>query len=297
MRAQPIRFIIIIFTLILLGCSDNHNDVKSIVITIDPNKKEDKYRVINISDKDSVKVFMEKFNNRESEPAKFYPRFSIEINYKNKTEKYLGNANHIKDAEGHTYKLLAKDWEIFNQREKIKEIKLKTSNGAAINLKFIVDSDDNSAPFYYKVNLFLNDKVLKIDEANNEYQFDKNDIKLFEYKNTIYIFCLYKDRPDPDKWRIFSIKNSKYSKAINLDADQGIDFNDADNDGIVEFGGFPQFYEAYCDKCDSAYYMSNLIYQIRDSITLDSTMTINENTKKYGKHIDFTRGKHIVKIK
>lgn len=184
-----------------------------------------------------------------------------------------------------------------NQSDKIKEVKLKTSNGSEITLKFILDGEDASAPFYYKVNLFLNNKLLKTDETNNEYQFDKNSIKLFEYKNGIYIFCLYKDRPDPDKWRIFFVKNDNYLKAMNLDADSGIDFKDVDNDGMIEFGGFPQFYEAYCDKCDSAYYMSNLVYQIGDSVTLDSTATINENVKKYGKHIDFTRGKHIVKIK
>lgn len=184
-----------------------------------------------------------------------------------------------------------------NKNDRNKEVKLKTSNGSEINLKFILDGNDTSPPYYYKVSLFFNKKLLKTDEINNEYQFDKNDIKIFEYKSTIYIFCLYKDRPDPDKWRVFFLNKGNYLKAINFDADKGIEFKDIDNDGMIEFGGFPEFYEAYCENCDSAYYMSNLVYQIGHSITLDSTATINENIKMYGKQIDFTRGKHIVKSK
>lgn len=105
---------IISCVLLISSCSQNQNDVKSITVIVDPNKKENKYQVINITGKDSIRVFMEKLNNREAEPVKFYPRFSIEINYTDKTEKYLGNANHIKDEEGRTYKLLAKDWDIYN---------------------------------------------------------------------------------------------------------------------------------------------------------------------------------------
>lgn len=105
--------LILISTLTLLSCSHSHSDVKSITITVDPNNKENKYQVINLFDKDSIQVFMEQLNNRESELVKFYPKFTIEINYSDKSEKYLGNANHVKDEDGLTYKLLSKDWEIF----------------------------------------------------------------------------------------------------------------------------------------------------------------------------------------
>lgn len=184
-----------------------------------------------------------------------------------------------------------------NNKDKIKEIKLKTSNNSEIKLRFVLDGSDDSPPFYYSLDLFVDNNLIESDKVVNEYQFDNNSIKLFEYKNTIYIFCLYKDRPDPDKWRIFSLQNNVYSTAINLDSDIGIDFKDVDNDGLIEFGGFPQFYEAYCNNCDSAYYMSNLIYQLGDSLSLDSALTVDKNINYYGKHIDFTRGKHIVKIK
>lgn len=95
-------------------CSQNHNDIKSIVITIDPNKKENKYQVVEILDKDSIQSFMKKLHNRKNESVKFYPRFSIDINYNNRTENYLGNAKYLKDLEGHTYILLIENWEIYN---------------------------------------------------------------------------------------------------------------------------------------------------------------------------------------
>lgn len=110
-------FMIIFFVsyaLLVSSCSHSYSDVKSITVIVDPNKKENKYQVISIIAEDSIQAFMVKLNNRKTELVKFFPRYSIQINYVNRTEKYLGNANHIKDASGHTYKLLVKEWEIFN---------------------------------------------------------------------------------------------------------------------------------------------------------------------------------------
>ncbi len=95
------------------GCFQTYSNVKSITVTVDPDNLEDKYKVIKITDKDSVQAFMDKLNNRKPDIWKFYPTFSIEINHSDKIDTYWGSANHIKDAEGHTYELLEKDWEIF----------------------------------------------------------------------------------------------------------------------------------------------------------------------------------------
>lgn len=115
MKSKCVITIIVACALIISGCSQNYKTVKNIVITIDPNKREDKYQVINIVNKDSINIFMKKLDDRKRELWKSYPTFTIEINYAEKTEKYLGNGNHIKDAkDGRTYKILAKDWELFN---------------------------------------------------------------------------------------------------------------------------------------------------------------------------------------
>lgn len=93
--------------------SQKKTDIISITITIDPNMKVNKYQEIVINDKDSIQKFMKKLSNRKSESIKFYPRFSLEIKYLNRIEKFLGNANHIKDRNGKTYILLEKDWDLF----------------------------------------------------------------------------------------------------------------------------------------------------------------------------------------
>jgi hypothetical protein len=111
-------FYLIIFSISISlmnsSCSQNFNDVKCITVVVDPNRMENKYHVINIIGKDSIREFMKKLYNRKPELIKFYPRYSIEIKYGNKKETYLGNANHIKDTTGHTYKILLQEWEVFN---------------------------------------------------------------------------------------------------------------------------------------------------------------------------------------
>lgn len=114
MKRYSVIPFILICVLNISACSQSYNDVNKITLTVDPNQKENKYKLICITDKDSIQSFMEKLYHRKSEPVKFYPRYSIEISYSNRTEKYFGNANHIKDMDGYTYRLLAKEWEIFN---------------------------------------------------------------------------------------------------------------------------------------------------------------------------------------
>ncbi len=114
MKKSIVSLVLIFGGSIILGCNSNNNSVKKIKLIIDPNKRENKYRVVYYNDKDSIQEFMKKFNNKNEELFKFYPRYSIEIFYENKVDKFLGNANHIKDEKGNTYKLLTKSWEIFN---------------------------------------------------------------------------------------------------------------------------------------------------------------------------------------
>ena len=106
---------IIVASIIIYGCHQNYDNIKNITIIIDPNKMENKYQVINIIKRDSIAIFMDKLNNRKRELRIFIPRFAIEIDYfDNKKEEYQGSGNYIEDAKGHTYILLAKDWDIFN---------------------------------------------------------------------------------------------------------------------------------------------------------------------------------------
>ena len=106
--------IIIINSIIISGCHKNFDNIKSIIIIIDPNRRENKYQEINIIKRDSIELFMKKINNRKKELAIFISRYAIEIDYfDNKKERYLGNGNYIRDANGRTYKLLSKDWNIY----------------------------------------------------------------------------------------------------------------------------------------------------------------------------------------
>ena len=114
MKSISLIITIIVGSIIIYGCHHNYDNVKNIIIIIDPNKIENKYQVININKRDPISIFMDKFNDRKRDFCKFYPRFAIEIDYfDNKKEEYQGSGNYIEDAKGHTYKLLAKDWEIY----------------------------------------------------------------------------------------------------------------------------------------------------------------------------------------
>jgi hypothetical protein len=105
---------LIVCSMIVTSCSQNYSNVQRITITVDPNKQENRYQIINISSTDSIKEFVKNFDDKESDMVKFFPRYNIDIVYKDKTESFYGNGNHIRDSKGHTYKLLKKEWYLYN---------------------------------------------------------------------------------------------------------------------------------------------------------------------------------------
>jgi hypothetical protein len=105
---------LIVFNLIAASCSQNNSNAERITITIDPNKQENRYQIINIISADSIKEFMKNLDDKEREPVKFFPRYEINIIYKDKSESFYGSGNHIKDSQGRTYKLLKEEWYPYN---------------------------------------------------------------------------------------------------------------------------------------------------------------------------------------
>ncbi|MEA3496276.1 MAG: hypothetical protein U9R42_09600 [Bacteroidota bacterium] len=142
--------------------------------------------------------------------------------------------------------------------------------------------------------LYINDSLCFNDSESFEYIEIIDTIKFIIYNNVNYLFVPYRDRPDPNSWHIFVIENDILKEEKIIQADIGMNFKDYDNDGLIEFGGLPQFHEAYCFDCDSVYYNSNIIYEISDAILLDTMLSIENNKKYYGKHIDFSRGCYTV---
>lgn len=97
------KYIIIFFIFFISSCLQRNDDIKTIILTIDPHDIENKYQVVNITQKDSINFFIEKLINKKQVIAKFYPKYLIEINYTDRTEKFIANEFYIKDAKGHTY--------------------------------------------------------------------------------------------------------------------------------------------------------------------------------------------------
>ena len=153
---------------------------------------------------------------------------------------------------------------------------------------------DTEEPYFGKVSISIDNKEIYRDEDIYEYL---DSILLMNHKNHFFIFCLYRDRPDPNCWHIFNLNQFEFIKDTLINAGVGVNFSDLDNDGFIEFGGLLPYYESYCLSCDSVFYISNRIYEISDGIRLDSSFSRAENIKEYGFHIDFSIGKHVIPSK
>lgn len=94
------------------GCQDDMKIVTGIGVTsinISIQKKGEvgrERKVICITNPDSIKYIIKKINDCNQEPVKFYPAYTLLINYQDSVSKNITcNGKAMMDNEGHTYML------------------------------------------------------------------------------------------------------------------------------------------------------------------------------------------------
>lgn len=92
------------------GCRNDYNDIRNITIMVNPLESVDRRTVI-INNRDSIRLFMNKLNNKYRKVSKFYIMYTVHINYNNATHVYWGNGNYIADSTGH-YEIADTSWNI-----------------------------------------------------------------------------------------------------------------------------------------------------------------------------------------
>jgi len=104
-------FVLSIIVFVTCRCGSNADvvdkkGVKSISISILDKNFERVEREINIMNSDSIKYIIKRLNDCNPEPVKFFPTYTLIINYKdNKVIKITCNGKGMKDNKGHTYML------------------------------------------------------------------------------------------------------------------------------------------------------------------------------------------------
>jgi hypothetical protein len=104
------KILIIPLVLLSIQCTNksriiSSNKVKSIVITLDTTTEHLVLAKIEIRNKDSLKQIIEKINECESEPIKFYPTHRLKVTYEDGQEKMILCSGSSLKFDGLTYRL------------------------------------------------------------------------------------------------------------------------------------------------------------------------------------------------
>ena len=109
MKRYTLLTLICISVCSIVGCRPDYNDIKNIVITVNPS--DSGVHTVVINNRDSIRLFMNKLNNKRSKGSKFYIMYTVNVNYHNATHVYWGSGNYIADSMGH-YEIADTDWNI-----------------------------------------------------------------------------------------------------------------------------------------------------------------------------------------
>jgi hypothetical protein len=149
------------------------------------------------------------------------------------------------------------------------------------NLKENTKSVDGN--ILYK-NPIIKIKNNEIDLNNGWYYLDGKNVRLIQFTSSkIYLILRKYDPIYSDNFLIFKVedKDIVYRKTVNC-----CHLGDLDHDGIIEIGGY-QLLEAYCNGCDSAYYETSFIYQLDNTITLDTALSMELTIKRFSTFLGF----------
>ena len=182
----------------------------------------------------------------------------------------------------------------------------RDENNANLIAKLVGETSDN-IPVYLEINtddlkklssgeqIYNGFKIIKGDQtliidSTSRLEFDKSKINWLEYEKVEYLILVNWDPIDNSNHLIFQFKNDSVSMFSEAYVHT---FEDYDNDGIVEIGGY-QYLEGYCADCDSMYYRPYHLFELTESIKYDSTASKKLTEDMNGVYFD-DQEEHIIK--
>lgn len=135
-------------------------------------------------------------------------------------------------------------------------------------------SNEDSLCTYPKI--IFNQNQIFIDEDRYFYSFKSSNIFCVkDITGNLYI-VLTREDTFRDYYVIFDVKG----KMIEVPLGSQKYFEDVDDDGLIEVGGYI-IPEGYCTNCDSAFYSPTILYELSPGMHLDSVATKKETLKRF----------------